>query len=464
MIETEGTNKTLERLKYDLVKEGLIEYETLEKAQELANAQKINVGQALINSHILTEDALLKFLEAKLHLPYVNLDEYSLDEKCLKYIKFADAKKYKIIPLFKIEDELTVAMADPFDLFAIDRIMELAECSIAPVIASEASILRKIDEYYKTGNTVGEIFTDEDAVEFDWRDELNSDDISEDHIQKIISAILKQAILENLHEISFTQEEGGLGVNFKSSDNDSHKGCIPSLLMAPFVNKLKDLANLDASVCEIPQLGKLFFIVDGIGLYARISTFPTVMGERISLSIYKPPKALSQFIKDENSLKIIKDAINESGIVLVCGSQLSGKTHVIYSLLNELSKNSNDKNIMTIESISKYELPKINQCELNESIGFNLDKALRFIEFQSPDVIYFENIRNKDTLDYLSGLVFADKTIITEYVANNITELSRKMSYSDLSTFKSLISCMIFIHSKDSIEVFDKETVQKYLA
>ena len=464
MIETEGANKTLERLKYDLVKEGLIEYETLEKAQELANAQKINVGQALVNSHVLTEDALLKFLEAKLHLPYVNLDEYSFDEKCLQYIKFADAKKYKIIPLFKIEDELTVAMADPFDLFAIDRIMELAECSIAPVIASESSILRKIDEYYKTGNTVGEIYTNEDAVSFDWRDELNSDDISEDHIQKIISAILKQAILENLHEISFTQEEDGLGVNFKSNDADSHKGCIPSLLMAPFVNKLKDLANLDASVSEIPQLGKLFFIVDGIGLYARISTFPTVMGERISLSIYKPPKSLNQFIKDENSLKIIKDALSAPGIILICGSQLCGKTHIIYSLLNELSSTSSDLNIMTIESISKYELPNINQCELNESIGFNLDKALRFIEFQSPDVIYFENIRNKDTLDYLSGLVFADKTIITEYVANNITELSRKMSYSDLSTFKSLISCMIFIHSKDSIEVFDKETVQKYLA
>lgn len=464
MIETEGANKTLERLKYDLVKEGLIEYETLEKAQELANAQKINVGQALVNSHVLTEDALLKFLEAKLHLPYVNLDEYSLDEKCLQYIKFADAKKYKIIPLFKIEDELTVAMADPFDLFAIDRIMELAECSIAPVIASESSILRKIDEYYKTGNTVGEIYTNEDAVSFDWRDELNSEDISEDHIQKIISAILKQAIIENLHEISFTQEEDGLGVNFKSNDAGSHKGCIPSLLMAPFVNKLKDLANLDASVSEIPQLGKLFFIVDGIGLYARISTFPTVMGERISLSIYKPPKSLNQFIKDENSLKIIKDALSAPGIILICGSQLCGKTHVIYSLLNELSCTSSDLNIMTIESISKYELPKINQCELNESIGFNLDKALRFIEFQSPDVIYFENIRNKDTLDYLSGLVFADKTIITEYVANNITELSRKMSYSDLSTFKSLISCMIFIHSKDSIEVFDKETVQKYLA
>ncbi|MBR1907972.1 Flp pilus assembly complex ATPase component TadA [bacterium] len=464
MIETDGANKTLERLKYDLVKEGLVEYETLEKAQELAAAQKINVGQALINSHVITEEALLKFLEAKLHLPYVNLDEYSLDERCLQYIKFADAKKYKIIPLFKIEDELTVAMADPFDLFAIDRIMELAECSIAPVISSEAGILRKIDEYYKTGNTVGEIFTDVDTVEFDWREELNSDDISEDHIQKIISAILKQAILENLHEISFTQEAEGLGVNFKSADNDSHRGCIPSLLMAPFVNKLKDLANLDASVSEVPQLGKLFFMVDGIGLYARISTFPTVMGERIALSIYKPPKELNQFIKDENSISIIKNSLKSPGITLICGSQLSGKTHVIYSLLNYLASSADDLNIMTIESISKYELPNINQCELNESIGFNLDKALKFIEFQSPDVIYFENIRNKDTLDYLSGLVFADKTIITEYVANNITELSRKMSYSDLATFKSLISCMIFIHSKDSIEVFDKETAQKYLA
>ncbi len=464
MIETDGANKTIERLKYDLVKEGLVEYETLEKAQELAAAQKINVGQALINSHVITEEALLKFLEAKLHLPYVNLDEYSLDERCLQYIKFADAKKYKIIPLFKIEDELTVAMADPFDLFAIDRIMELAECSIAPVISSESGILRKIDEYYKTGNTVGEIFTDDDAVEFDWRNELNSDDMSEDHIQKIISAILKQAILENLHEITFSQEVEGLGVNFKSADNDSHRGCIPHLLMAPFVNKLKDLANLDASVSEVPQLGKLFFMVDGIGLYARISTFPTVMGERISLCIYKPPKPLNQFIKDENSIQIIKNALKTPGITLICGSQLCGKTHVIYSLLNYLASSTEGLNIMTIESISKYELPKINQCELNESIGFNLDKALKFIEFQSPDVIYFENIRNKDTLDYLSGLVFADKTIITEYVANNISELSRKMSYSDIATFKSLISCMIFIHSKDSIEVFDKETTQKYLA
>ena len=109
------TNKTLEKLKYDLVRANLVPYETLEQAQEVANAQNINIGQALINSGILTEEILIKFLENKLHTPYVNLDDYSLDTRCLKYVNYTDAKRFKILPLFKIEDTLTVAMADPLD-------------------------------------------------------------------------------------------------------------------------------------------------------------------------------------------------------------------------------------------------------------------------------------------------------------------------------------------------------------
>ena len=141
------TNKTLEKLKYELVRDGLVEYEVLDKAQKLASAEGINIGQALISSDILDEATLLKFLEKKLHIPYVNLDDYSLDINCLQYINFADARKYNVIPLFKIEDVLTVAMADPLDLFVIDKIIESAECSIEPVISSEASIISKIDEY-----------------------------------------------------------------------------------------------------------------------------------------------------------------------------------------------------------------------------------------------------------------------------------------------------------------------------
>ena len=122
------------------------------------------------------------------------------------------------------------------------------------------------------------------------------------------------------------------------------------------------------------------------------------------------------------------------------------------------------KNIMTIESITKYDLNGVNQCELNENVGFNLDKALRFIEFQSPDVIYIEGVKSKYAFEYFSELVYNNKTVVTEFLANNMTDLREKLAHPDFQSFKSLISCLIFIHSKDSIEVFDKEKIKKYLA
>lgn len=455
------TNKTLEKLKYDLVRAGLVQYEVIEQAEEIANAQNINIGQALINSGVITEETLLKFLEAKLHIPYVNLEDYSLDPNCLKYVSYSDAKRYRIIPLFKIEDTLTVAMADPLDLFAIDKIIETAECSIEPVISSEPGIIKKIDEYYKNDSTVGEIYTDSN-IEFDWRDELHSEDLSDNHIQKIIRAILKQAIMENVHEVTFQGEDEGFGVNFKKNGELHNKGVIPNVLVSSLVARLKTLAELDPSVSEVPQLGKLNFKVDDVQLVASISTFPTIMGERIFLKIYKPPYALNKIITNDIHLAAVKKSLSEPGIILVCGSPLSGKTHVIYSLLLEAAKND-VKNIMTLESIAKYTLSGVNQCELNENVGFNMDKASRFIEFQSPDIIYLEGIKTKESFDYFAGLVFDGKTVIMEFLANNMEDLRNKMAFSDFETLKSLISSMVFIHSKNSVEVFDKDTLQKYL-
>ena len=457
------TNKTLEKLKYELVRDGIVEYETLEKAEELANVQRINIGQALINSGVLEEDTLLKFLESKLHIPYVNLDDYLPDPKCFKFVSFSDARRYKIIPLFKIEDVLTVAMSDPLDLFAIDKIIETAECSIEPVISSENAIIKKIDEYYKVADTVDDIIlSQEETDSFDWTEELHKDEAGEEHIQHVIRAVLKQAIIEDVHELNFEQVEEGLKVIFKHNGENFDKGTIPSILNSAFVSKLKSLSNLDASVCEIPQLGKLCFKVENTILIASVSSFPTIMGERISLKIYKPPQKLEKIIPDEKARSIISHALQTPGIVLVCGSPLSGKTHIIYSLLMETA--TKGRNLMTIESIAKYELRGVNQCELNENIGFNMDKALRFVEFQSPDTIYLEGIKTRDAFEFLSELFYNDKTVLTEFMANNMTDLRQKLAFDDFQSFKALISCLIFIHSKDSIEVFDKTTLQKYLA
>ena len=133
---------------------------------------------------------------------------------------------------------------------------------------------------------------------------------------------------------------------------------------------------------------------------------------------------------------------------------------MVYSIL--LDTATEHKNVMTIESITKYNLENVNQCELNEHIGFNLDKAMRFIEFQSPDILYFEGINTKEGLDYFTSLVFKNKTLITEFLAENIADLMKKFSINEFSMFKSMLTCLIFLHSKDSIEVFDKQALEKY--
>ncbi len=456
-------NKTLDKLKYDLVRNNLINYDDIEKAEEIANSQNINFGQVLINTNLITERELLKFMESKLHIPYVDLGNYSLDKACLRYISFNDAQKFKIIPLFKIENELTIAMSDPLDLLVIDKIAENLDCEIAPVLSSETAILKKIEEYYQTDNTVGEIYTNKSAKNYDWQDELHNGHLSDEHIPNLIRAILKHAITQDIHELFLEHTPNGLGVNFKGSgDTVTNEGYVPLALVAQFISRLKTLSDLDPLVSEIPQLGKLILKVDDMTFITSISSFPTIHGERILLRIYKPPQTIEKVVTDETKREIIKNALLTPGFTLVCGSALSGKTHIIYSILSSLA--SMDKNVMTLESIAKYNLEKVNQCELNENIGFSLDKAMRFVEFQSPDIIYFEGVTTKEGLDYFSSLVFKDKAMITEFLADNIEDLRHKFTYDDFLTFKSLINCLIFIHHKDSIEVFDKAAVQKYLA
>ncbi len=455
-------NKTLEKLKYDLVRDNLIKYEDLETAEQVAKAQNTNLGQVLINSGIIRENVLLKFLESKLHIPYVNLDDYSLDKKCLSYINFNNAQKYKVIPLFEIEGILTVAMSDPLDLFAIDKIVEDAKCEIEPVISSESAVLKKIEEYYRSENSVGQIFISDDQPKYDWRDELHNEDLSDEHIQKLIRAILKQAISEDIHELFLEHIPNGLSVNFKKNSQIYSTGEIPAILISSFISRLKTLSNLDPTVSELPQLGKLCFKVDNIPLIASISAFPTIHGERISVKIYKPPKKLKDTGLDEKQVGIIENALKTPGILVVCGSSLSGKTHMVYSVLSDIG--SENKNVMTIESITKYDLANVNQCELNENVGFNLDKAMRFIEFQAPDILYFEGVNTKEGLDFFTSLVLKNKIIITEFMAENMADLMKKMSLPEFSMFKSLLNCLVFIHSKDSIEVFDKTALEKYFA
>ena len=452
------TNKTVEKLKHDLVKEGMVTYENLDRAQEIAQAQRVNLAQALIKSGILSEDVLLRFVESKLHIPYVDLDDYTLDERLLSYIDPLDAKKYRVIPLFKIEDVLTVAMSDPMDLFVINTLIQSDEIKVEPIICSENSILKAINKYYYNQET-SVSFDANEAV--DWRDLLNNEKHDEAHLKNIIETILRQAIFEDVHELFFEHKTFGLSVIFRRNGEVENKGDIPSLLIPLFIAKIKTMSRLNPNESELPQLGKLVFKFNDMDYTTSVSAFPTISGERIYLKVYKPPKALDELSLSFDKLEYLRQAIKKQGIVLVCGSGLSGKTHVIYSLLKEFSKTPH--NVMTIESIVKYDLENINQCEINENVGLNLDKAMRFIEFQSPDVVYFEGLNTKSGLEYFISLAMNNKLVITEFLADGMDDLRKRFSFKEFDIIKKLITCMVFIHNKTSIEVFTQEDLKKFI-
>ncbi|MBQ2645656.1 Flp pilus assembly complex ATPase component TadA [bacterium] len=454
-------NKTLEKLKYDLVRENLITYEDLEKAEEVATYRKQNIGQVLIDKGVIAENTLLEFLASKLHFPSTTLSTYIIDKKCLKYINASDARKFKMIPLFKIEDSLSVAMSDPLDLFAIDKIVEKIGCEIEPVIVSETSLLQAIDKYYKD-DIVGTVSSIDTEVKYDWRDELHKGSLTSEHSLLLIRAILKQAIIEDIHELIFEHGENGLAVKFRTPTEVITTGEIPSMIEAAFVSKLKTASDLDPNVSQISQSGKLLFTTDdNIQLTASVAAFPTLEHERILIKLYKPPQILADYGITDSQKEQIDKILFTPGIIPVCGSSLCGKTHLIYSILQELKKP--EKTIMTIESIAKYKLRGIYQSELNENIGFNLDKAMRFIEFQNPDILYFENITTKEGLDYFSSLVFKNKTLLTEFLSDNIEDLKHKLSYPDFATFKSVISCLIYIHGKNDIEIFYGDNLKQII-
>ncbi len=228
-------------------------------------------------------------------------------------------------------------MADPLDLFAIDKIIERTNKTIEPILGTEKKHSQKKLMSIMSFREKFRILKPKLTLIFKWQDELHNDEPDEEHLQNLFRAILKHAIKDDTHELYFEHNEEGLSVNFKKMGEIYSTGTIPFLLINPFIQMIKTLCALDPMVSEVPQLEKLNFNVDSIALTASISAFPTINGERIVLKIYHPPKKINTLIPDIEKIDTLKSLLSTPGIILVSGGTLSGKTHFIYSLLNDLT-------------------------------------------------------------------------------------------------------------------------------
>lgn len=456
------SNKTIEKLKYDLVRNNFLSFEDLSSAEEISTNRGQSLAQTLTQEEFISEDALLNFIQDNLHIPYVSLENYTLDEKCISLISGEDAHKYRILPLFRIENVLTMAMADPLDLFAFNSVIKCLQCDIEPVICSEELILEQIKTYYPQQDSKKNKPESESGLIIDWREELNEESPDMKQAGRIINSIISQALLEGVaeppsirladialsrfptsrvFEIIFESSGKGLNVKFRKAGaqkaGEMHeKGEIPLLLSPLCIAQIKELSRLDPAVSDVPQLGKFRYSADTEYVTGVASTFPTTKGERITIRLYHAPKTVEELDIKEDDRGIILKALGKPGIILITGGELSGKSFVAYSMLNSIDLKK--KNVMTVESVVKYDLRGVNQCELNEKVGFNSEKALKMIDFQSPNVVYIEEIDSTNLL----ALADNKKLIIAEMTVLNITE-----------ELKKAINCIITIKNTGEIAV-----------
>ncbi len=385
------TNKTIEKLKHDLVREGLVDFDKLSFAEDNARNNATNLAQELVNEGFLTEVQLLNFIENKLHIPFVELDDYTPDKTCLSFITQQQAMQYNILPLFKIEDVLTIAMSDPLDLFTINMLFENASFSIEPVVCSETSIISAIEKYY---------LSNDDVKDLTWQDKLISDNLNDDILKETILDIIFDAIKLNYENIFLERSSGGINLFFSRE----LKGFIPNILVPRFLYVLRLISGLDNDVTDITQKNKFQVSYNAEKYSVLISIFPTKFGERISLSINRPLKNIFEYNWSKESIDRIFEKPVFAGLDLS-----SNSVSFVYSLAEYLSEK---KSVLIVENNVVYDLSGVKQIEFSKNVAVHFDDLIDNIEFQKFDVVFFEKIYTKAQLDKLK-LLASEVSIVT---------------------------------------------------
>ena len=401
------TNKTIEKLKYDLVREKLIDFDVLQVAQKNSEKNSTTLSEELVAAGFITEKELLAFIEERLHIPFVELSDYAPDKNCLQYISVENAKKFNIFPLFRIEDVLTIAMSDPLDLFTINTLFEMNEVSIEPIIASEKAIKAAIEQYY--------LGVDIDSSVDNWQELLISDNLSDELLRKSITGILDEAIRNSVSQVCFERSSQGVSLFF----DKELKANIPLIIVPRFFFELKAIANLDTENEDVPQNSKFVYSFQNNDYSIYSSIFPAKFLQRISLLINQPIIPLANYGIDIKKLDTI---FEQPALIAINYKAEIANSTFDYSLAEYLSTK---KSVLMVENSSKYQINNIVQVEMNKNVGIYFDEIIKQIDFQNFEVIFWKQVCSKEQLSTLK-LLSKNKIVV---LSNCFADLKEQADY-----------------------------------
>ena len=402
-----------ERLQQILLRDQIIQQSDLDQA--LAEQKEVGgeLSKILVQKHLISEDDLAHILSEGLGLPPIDISRLKIDPAVIRLISKELAEKYQILPIAKIGDHLTLAMADPLNIFIIDDVKTLTGLNITPIVARATQIQQAIDGVYATESveTLETIMKDiRDAEDFELIKDHAPDlergmveDITQDApMIKLTDTIIHQAVVAKASDVFIEPLDDCLRIRYRVDGVIREIDRMAKALHLPVISRIKVISNLDISERRLPQDGRFKTIIAGNKeVDFRVSVLPTVYGEKIVLRVLDKSAGMLDIetlgFRPQDLQRLKECAQRPHGMILSCGPTGSGKTTTLYSILRFVD--SPEKNIVTVEDPVEYQIPGLNQVNVRPSVGLTFASTLRSILRQDPDIIMIGEIRETDTLD-----------------------------------------------------------------
>lgn len=401
-----------------LLKSGLINEQQLQEALKLQKTSGGKLGFNLVKLGYVKEEDITSLLSEQYGVPAIHLEHFDIEEEVLKLIPPDIAQKFLLIPIERTGATLTVAMADPSNIFAIDQIRFLTSYTVEPVVASEASIRSAIDKYYGGSKDMQlkEVMEEIEKVneEAELEIDIDEEEISEQALAaagkdapviRLVNAVFADAIRKGASDIHIEPYEKDFRIRFRI-DGLLYEQIRPPIKMKDGItSRIKNMAKLDIAEKRIPQDGRIKTVMKIDGkvkeIDYRVSTVPTLWGEKVVLRLLDKEGLKLDLTKlgfEPESLDKFQRAIAKpTGMILITGPTGSGKTNTLYSAIGQLNKP--DKHILTAEDPVEFSISGCNQVQMKEDIGLTFASALRSFLRQDPNVILVGEIRDFETAE-----------------------------------------------------------------
>jgi len=390
-----------------LLERGVVEERQLLDVFKYKKHHNEELAQIILHKGLANKKAVYNCLAEYLNLPFIELSDYAIDPKVIDLVPSEVAFQNQIIPVFKIENSLTIAMVNPGDVQVIDTLHRETGYKIEPAVSTEEDIREALNLYYATSSkldsSLDEVIENIQNQRPKEEEKTSTEKLKQlsegTPVVKLVNLIISQAILDRASDIHIEPEENTLHVRYRIDGVLHDNLSPPKHLQSAIISRIKILADMDIAESRVPQDGRFQVTVNGSVVDLRVSTLPMVYGENIVMRILDKSSLmldLSELGFDDITMKQFKHILSCAyGIILVCGPTGSGKTTTLYSALQSI--NTPDKNIITIEDPVEYRLKRIRQSQVNVKAGLTFANGLRAILRQDPDIIMVGEIRDTET-------------------------------------------------------------------